>query len=229
MKAYVIYQNDNILSHRAVEKLEKSIEEYDCDIELVLFAATTPKTLERDLKEFPHLEYTYPQQGYQRICEETGMKLMGYNTSDVKKKFACTISHARLWKKCAEELEEIMILEHDAIFTRRYKWPFIWHGGILGLNDPRGATRKSMVFHNKISHKEGIHDCPFVDNENVPQGLAGNSAYIIRPFAAKKLLDKLYKLGVWPNDALMCNQIIDSIKVCYPYFTTVQGGISTTT
>ena len=114
------------------------------------------------------------------------------------------------------------------VFTQKYI-DFEWEGGILGLNDPRGATRNSHIFHYKASAKPGIIDCPYVDEEPVPQGLAGNSAYIIRPFAAKFLISKLEEYGAWPNDALMCNQICPWLKVVYPYFSTVQGNISTTT
>ena len=64
----------------------------------------------------------------------------------------------------------------------------------------------------------------------MPQGLAGNSAYIIKPAFAKKLIDKLKEKGGWPNDSLMCKQFFpDQLKVVYPYFTKVQGIQSTTT
>ena len=77
--------------------------------------------------------------------------------------------------------------------------------GILGLNSPIGATRKASVFHNALFGKYGFHSVPSVDglgDDPLPQGLAGNSAYIIKPWAAKKLLDKVAEIGMWPNDAL---------------------------
>lgn len=227
MKAYIIYQSNNKASVDATLATEATL--VSSDVELTRFEATTPENLHEHVNEhFPAIQYTYPPQGKTIIHEETGLKLSGYHTTDIAKKFACTISHARLWKKCVELDEDIMILEHDAYFTRPF-YEFDWQGGILGLNDPRGATRKAHIFYYKSSAQPGVIDCPYVDNENVPQGLAGNSAYIIRPFAAKFLISKLKEYGVWPNDALMCNQICPWLKVVYPYYTKVQGNISTTT
>ena len=165
----------------------------------------------------------------ERIDEESGMILKSYKTSDVSKKWACTVSHARLWKKCVELNEEIMILEHDAIFIKSFK-QFDWKGGVLGLNDPSGATHSSSVYHDMICLKREIQSAPYVLSKYaMPQGLAGNSAYIIKPYFAEKLLEKLNQKGFWPNDALMCLQFFpDDIKVIYPYYTRVQGIGSTT-
>jgi GR25 family glycosyltransferase involved in LPS biosynthesis len=105
-------------------------------------------------------------------------------------------------------------------------------GGILGLNSPIGATRKASVFHNQLFCKYGFHKVPSVDSmgdDPLPQGLAGNSAYIIKPWAAKKLLDKVLEIGMWPNDALMCKQFFPWMQVCWPYYTVVQGTPSSTT
>lgn len=104
--------------------------------------------------------------------------------------------------------------------------------GILGLNSPIGATRKASVFHNALFGRYGFHSVPSVDgigDDPLPQGLAGNSAYIIKPWAAKKLLDKVAEIGMWPNDALMCKQFFPWMQVCWPYYTVVQGTASSTT
>ena len=78
---------------------------------------------------------------------------------------------------------------------------------------------------------DAVKDAPFVLPEtSLPQGLAGNSAYIIKPYFAEKLLNKLKQKGGWPNDALMCKQFFPyHLKVVYPYYTTLQGVPSTTT
>ena len=78
--------------------------------------------------------------------------------------------------------------------------------------------------------EDGVSNCPFVDEQNVPQGLAGNSAYIIKPAFAERLINKVEEVGIWPNDALMCNQLFpNELKIVTPFYTRVQGGISTTT
>ena len=68
-----------------------------------------------------------------------------------------------------------------------------------------------------------------VDDVEVPQGLAGNSAYLITPKGAKKLLDKVREVGLWPNDAVMCKQFFPWMQVVYPYYTTIQRGLKSTT
>ena len=233
MKLVAIQTPENLDSANGILRLRNSVNVHKCELEFFKIQATTPETLQEHLSYklcMPHLEYTYPQWKETRVDEKTKLHLSGYRTSDVRKVFACLVSHARLWKMSADANEEIMICEHDAIFTRQFK-PFKWEGGALGINDPRGATRRSNIFHDEIMMKGGgVHDVPWIDKSHIPQGLAGNSAYIIKPDFALELLNKLEELGGWPNDALMCKQVFPKkLKVCNPYFSTVQGNISTTT
>ena len=72
-------------------------------------------------------------------------------------------------------------------------------------------------------------EAPWIDKEEIPQGLPGNSAYIITPAAARQLIDMTNQIGIWPNDALMCKQLLpDILWSAYPYYTKVQGNKSTT-
>jgi GR25 family glycosyltransferase involved in LPS biosynthesis len=163
---------------------------------------------------------------------KTGLYLRHYPTKKISNRTACMVSHMRLWHKCATGKKPIVILEHDAIFTRKFVFEPLekeFKGGILGLNDPRGATRRSDVFHNIASSKMGLQSVPTVDDAEVPQGLAGNSAYLITPKGAKKLLDKVREVGMWPNDAIMCKQFFPWMQVVYPYYTTIQRGLKSTT
>ena len=125
-----------------------------------------------------------------------------------------------------------------------------WSGGICGINSPIGATRKALILDSKIKNavnnfknpseinintkivREAIVTIPYVDEPDdipLPSGLPGNSAYVIKPWAAKKLLEKTSEIGIWPNDALMCRQFFPWLQHYFPYFTKVQGSASTTT
>ena len=84
--------------------------------------------------------------------------------------------------------------------------------------DPSGAVK--IVF---------MCFSPTIDDFNVPQGLAGNSAYVIKPEGAKKMLALADEHGMWPNDALMCKQLIPTLGVTRNFYTRVQGLRSTTT
>lgn len=115
-----------------------------------------------------------------------------------------------------------------------------WTGGICGLNAPWNTTRKARIYDYKVKYAvnqmeeqyaKGLVKVPSVDEPHelpLASGLAGNSAYIIKPWAARKLLDKVAEVGLWPNDAIMCRQFFPWLQQAYPYHTLVQGGVSTT-
>ena len=177
--------------------------------------------------------WTYPLDEHQDGLDlKTGLRLTHYKTENHSNRVACMISHMRCWQKAIELNQTIVVLEHDALFTDTLCPEDLtseWKGGIIGLNDPRGATRRSQEFHRKVSSYVGLQPVPSVDDWDVPQGLAGNSAYMISPKAAKKLLNKVKEIGMWPNDALMCKQLFPWLEVVYPYYTTIQKGLKSTT
>jgi GR25 family glycosyltransferase involved in LPS biosynthesis len=230
MNGYIIGDRNNPTSVKGMNGCAASMAQLKQDFTIQFVQQTSPDTLAEHMKPFPGLYWNYPLNDGKRTDEKTGMILQGYRTNSLSKVFACLRSHARLWLRCVQKNEPIMILEHDAMFTRKFDPDFEWEGGVLGLNDPRGATFNSAQYHVLVASKgEGVHDAPYVADVSRPQGLAGNSAYIIKPFAAKELLEKLKETGGWPNDALMCNQHFDWIKVLYPYATGLQNIESTTT
>jgi len=74
-----------------------------------------------------------------------------------------------------------------------------------------------------------VTQVPRIDAQNVPQGLAGNSAYIIKPWAADEMINLVNEYGLWPNDAIMCYQLFPLLGVTRKYYTRLQGLQSTTT
>ena len=229
MKSYIIGDKNNQTSVKAMNGFANTMSHFKTSWTIELVQQTSPETLEKDLHPFPGLKWNFPINEEARL-DKSGMVLQGYRTNDVKKVFACLISDARLWIRCIKLNEPIIVFEHDAKLIRPFDPNFEWEGGVLGLNDPRGATFNSPQYHVHIASKgPGVHRAPYVTDVSRPQGLAGNSAYIIKPFAAKQLLEKLKETGGWPNDALMCNQHFDWIKVLYPYATGLQRVRSTTT
>lgn len=205
--------------------------ELDAQLDIEIFDAFRPDQItESDIRR-----YTYPLEGHSR--KEKDMTLVGYKTSDIKKRIGCLLSHRSIWSESCTKQEPILILEHDAAFTRKWNVQStldkLVDGDILMINDPRGATRRSSVYHqNIVSHDFGIHSIDGVNepHENFPDGLAGNSAYIITPKAANRALELIDELGFWPNDALLCKQFFgSSLKSIYPYITRVDQQVSTTT
>ena len=228
MKAFVITLFNDKYSLASAENTLKTARQMNDDLHIEMVRAVTPDKIK-------DTTYSYPDEGKTSTFMYPGyvsMTLVGYKAKDIGKKIACSLSHMHLWNKCVEMNEPIMILEHDAVFTRKFSYEHVRnkYRGILGLNDPRGATRKSQLFHELTRDKgEGVHDAPWIDDKSVPQGIAGNSAYIIKPHMAGKLIKQTFEIGMWPNDAVMCKQNFPNmLEVVYPYYTSLQGVKSTT-
>ena len=265
IKAFIITMTNNSQSVVSTRKLIHSIYATESLIQPFIMPATTPETMLYDLEmAFPksmskhfftssnkQVRYTWPIHSAQDGLDlSTGLYKRAYAAKDWRKVASCTISHMRLWQHCIDIDEPILILEHDAFFEQFFSYKHIalagqnshdensmqWTGGICGINNPIGATRKAKIFaekvRNQLKNTLGLTVAPYVDDPGdlpLPNGLAGNSAYIIKPWAAKKLLEKTVEVGIWPNDALMCRQFFPWLQVYYPFITTVQNTPSTTT
>ena len=235
--SFIITDLNNSVSTVAARKVIKSIQTTKSNLIPLVVQATTPDTLDADLAELnlTKSNWTYPSKpGESRFDIKTGMKLSAYGAKDVNKVIACAVSHLKLWGYCAALNTPMVILEHDALFTRKFTYPPKDDSyGIIGLNDPRGATRKANIYLQKtldarVDDKMYL-DVPYVDDDQfAPQGLAGNSAYLIYPNAANHLINKVQEVGLWPNDALMCKQFFPWLRQAYPFYTTLQGVASTT-
>ena len=209
------------------------------------FSATYPEQVPEQMARFK-LTWNYPWQGTETDLH-TGLKKSAYPTTNKNNRIACALSHYRLWAQCVHSNEPMLIMEHDAYFMDRLKGYYAilddnrWD--IIGINEPRGNTRKAQVFHQKVyeavdpEHSEAsyvndkidIVPVPTIDSFDIPQGLAGNSAYIIKPNGAANLLLAVNKYGLWPNDAIMCKQLIPRMAVTKYHFTDTQKWIVSTT
>jgi len=247
MPAFIISDIHDHRSTVAARKVLTSVEQTQSDLEVMIFPAITPRNMLRSLNHFAKTkaDWTYPTiPGEKRLDLKTGLTLSGYNANDINKVICCMLSHMHIWLIGVAANTPIAIFEHDAVLTRKLslrdpdtnesQWGDV---GIVGLNDPRGATRKSQVYFQKVldakplktTSNHRLVEAPWVDNDqSVPQGIAGNSAYIITPKAAKELLNKVNEVGMWPNDAIMCKQLFPYLKQAYPFYTKLQGVKSTT-
>ena len=224
MKAYIITLTENIKSVEAAKRCIGS-----ANIPISIFDAVTEDTAERMMRE-EGIIWNYPWKG-EEYDIKAGVKKSAYQTANPLRRVACFLSHYMLWKMCVEKDEPLVILEHDAIFIRPFDETAFMKAecDIISINDPRGATRKAQDFHEKLQKgPKTIQRVPTIDDMMVPQGLPGNSAYIMKPSGAKKMLELVKEYGAWPNDALMCKQLIQSIASSKVYYTKVQGTRSTT-
>ena len=229
MKAYAIVMKDNNVSELGYETMVKSSEAVGNDFEIQRYDAVTAKESFGQLAIL-NLVWNYPWDKPVRDIA-TGLLKTPYPTKNYDARIACALSHYHLWLKCYKENETIIILEHDAVWKQKLpEWVTDDSKyDIIGINDPRGATRRSRQFHEGVQKKESlIQRPPVIDEEYVPQGIAGNSAYIMKPTGAKKMLDLVAEYGLWPTDAIMCRQLVRTLGVTKIYYTGVQGLPSTT-
>jgi len=211
-------------SQNSARVLQASHERVGNEFELRTFTATGPGAAE-SLMRWHDIRWTYPWVGEERAV---GLVLHAYATKNRKARMACFMSHFRLWVRATEH--PVLIMEDDAIFIRKFDpdplltSPF----DVIGINDPRGATRKASVFHAAVQRQDrDICAVPWVDSPEIPQGLAGASAYLMRPEGALSAITATRTLGAWPNDALLCKQLIDGLGTTKTYYTTVQRTRST--
>ena len=230
MKAYVITIEGNEVSENGSRTCIESSWQHKNEFSIKKFDASIPENVDYEMQNFL-LEWDYPWSG-EVLDFASGLKKTAYQTRNPKARIACALSHYRLWKKSVEEMEDILVLEHDAVFISKVPYNRILDTqyGIIGLNDPRGATRKSSAFHSMVQNgMNEVTQVPRIDAQNVPQGLAGNSAYIIKPWAADEMINLVNEYGLWPNDAIMCYQLFPLLGVTRKYYTRLQGLQSTTT
>lgn len=191
--------------------------------------------------------YTWPiTDADNRLDLATGLQLNAYRAKDYRKIVACTVSHMRAWIQCIRTNRPIIVLEQDAYFAKQFMYDRIssskddeetW--GIIGLNYPQaGQTRRASTYiaemekHATSRNLKPLMEVPTVNKIGeppVPQGLAGNSAYMIKPWAARALLNKTVEIGIWPNDALICKELFPWIRQIGFAVTAIQEGSPSTT
>lgn len=219
------HHESEFASYLCIESSHKVKNDFDIEI----YDAITPENVQSELTK-ENIKWTYPEVLVRDF--KSGLLLHPYVTANKQARIACGVSHYKLWKECYESNEPYLILEHDAQFIKKLDYQYILDSNydIIGLNDPRGATRNSKLFYETVlASNKDILPVPNVDNFEVPQGLAGNSAYIIKPDGAKKLLDAVLYYGLWPNDCIMCKQLITRMGVTRQFYTKVQKMEKSTT
>lgn len=226
IKKYAIVIPFHDVSERAFEVLNKS-----ANGSVFRFDAVTPSSVVREMKQ-AGVEWNWPWERSE-IDLVSGMLKIPYPTRDRNARMACSMSHYILWKHCIKLNRPIMILEHDAVFIKDIDALDIEETAlnIIGVNDPRGATRLSKKYYDMVKAcPNEFNLVPLVDdNINIPMGLAGNSAYIIKPEGARSLIKAVKEYGMWPNDAIMCRQLIPKVGVTKTFYTTIQRNLRSTT
>lgn len=228
INAYVIRMAGDEIANRAVYKLEDSL---PSNVKLIEFDAIKPTAVKRLMNQH-NVHWNYPWNGEHHDIA-SGLIKKAYPTKVANKRIACFLSHYLLWQRCVKYDEPMIIHEHDAIYFNSEPLPIEdfekSYYDIIGLNDPRNATRLAVVYDRVVQESEGdIVRAPAIDQEMIPQGIAGNSSYYIKPRGAREMVSLTSQYGAWPNDALMCRQLVSKLGQTKKYYTYVQGLESST-
>lgn len=191
--------------------------------------------------------YTWPKNKSEEKDFQDLIRLKHYGESDWIKRASCALSHFSLWTQCLASQEPMLILEHDAVAIRKFNLYYIIDRDdiscgkyAIALNSPlrKNKTDVSVTplaekYHefiqNKGNHDGGItYDVPELRPGQL-NGLPGNSAYIIDPIMASQCLKHVYNHGLWPNDAILSQEIIrgNNLSCIVDYVFEVQADKST--
>ena len=235
MKAFVIVVKDNPISEEGFNHLLESSHRVGNKFNIERFDAVTPDKVKNGILKKHNLIWNYPWEK-QVFDESTGLLKTPYKTKDKNLKIACAMSHYVLWKKCIELNEPILILEHDSIWDKKLDVDLFMgvskEKEIIGINSPLRATRNASIFFKNVTKNQlEIQSVPIVDEDNrIPQGLAGGSAYIIKSKGMQKVLNAVNLYGLWHNDAFLCRQLFDDVLgVSKTFYTHVDARLHSTT
>jgi GR25 family glycosyltransferase involved in LPS biosynthesis len=134
----------------------------------------------------------------------------------------CFLSHFYLWKECFETNIPYIILEHDGYFIKKlpdnilkkfedvlkldHLDPFSQYYN-QQLESHKNINENIIKYYNDFSKQTHLNE--------TGSYLRGAYSYIIKPLAAKKLINRVYEQGYLPADCQIGDEIVD-IKVCVP-------------
>lgn len=134
----------------------------------------------------------------------------------------CFLSHFYLWKKCVEDNEPYLILEHDGYFIKPLPEDILNHfSDVLKLDNYNPFKETYNTDINKDTNKKVSYikyENSLVKNVSLNETgtyFKGAYSYIIKPHAAKKIIEFVYDKGFLPADVLLGDAILD-LKVTIP-------------
>jgi GR25 family glycosyltransferase involved in LPS biosynthesis len=136
--------------------------------------------------------------------------------------FGCFLSHYYLWKKCVEDDTPFIILEHDGYFIKPLEDDILEQfQDVLKLDDldPFSSSYENLL--NEQSNlslsikKYHNSTAKFLEKNQTGNYMRGAYGYIIKPHAAKKIVDWIAVNGFVPADNQIGDAIVD-IQVVSP-------------
>ena len=161
----------------------------------------------------PVYGYT-PKDDPVKIAEDLGIPTQGFieRYSRFENCLSAFLSHHKLWMWSVENNEEILILEHDAYFNNEIP-NYVAHRGVLSLGAPSYGKYNipKLLGVNKLQSKAY---------------LPGAHAYIVKPEAAKVLIEKAKEIAQ-PTDIFLANYNFPFMDEYYPWPVSAKDSFST--
>jgi len=173
MKSFIIHLSKIESSLTTALNLKRQLEEFNMPVELFegTYGNDAVKMMESEGRTVHHL-------GIKGESDSNAKKINQMLSPGVK---GCFYSHYRLWQKCVEINEPIIIWEDDIVLSRPYlsiDWKDVL---VLAL----GHQQKSPRYMHLLTNPEGK---PRVE-EYRQSSMPGCCGYAIKPHAARKLLE----------------------------------------
>lgn len=196
MKSFIIYLPDYETSRIPALKLKAQLEEFGMPVEL--FEGTKGSEAIKEYKKNNRRAHAWSFKGPERLMsdeERDGLATPGI--------IGCFDSHYRLWEKCIELDESILIFEDDVILTRKFhevEWDEV-------LSVAFSHKKKMIRYEHFLLNPSGEPEAVEYKKASMP----GNGGYAIKPSAAKKLVEE-YKNSFLPADNAI-NQHVVKIQI----------------
>jgi len=157
---------------------------------------------------------TTPEDDPEQIAEDKGIPTEGFQEvySRFERCLSAFLSHHSLWEHCVEINEDILILEHDAVFVAPPP--------IISYNRSLINFGKPSYGRHQQAYRLGLGD--LVSKQYLP----GAHAYLVSPYAAMRLIETAqYEAG--PTDVWIHNKRFDFIQEYYPWCCEAKDNFST--
>jgi glycosyl transferase family 25 len=183
MKSFIIHLSKIESSLSTALNLKRQLEDFEMPVELFegTYGNDAVKMMSDEDRKVHHL-------GIKGPIDSSNKNINKMMSPGVK---GCFYSHYRLWQKCVELNEPIIIWEDDIVLSRPYH-PIDWEDVlVLAL----GHQQKSPRYMHLLTDPTG-DPRPEVYKQSSMPGCCG---YAIKPHAAEKLLD-IYNKTFLPAD-----------------------------
>jgi GR25 family glycosyltransferase involved in LPS biosynthesis len=198
MKSFIINLSKISTSADTAANLKKQLEDFKMPVEL--FEGTYGNDAVKMMEKENRTWHPFGIKGPDVIPDPAARPNLKGNTPGVK---GCFYSHFRLWQKCVELNEPIIIWEDDIVLTRPYM-PIDWTDVlILALGHPS----KTEKYRHHLEHPTGVPRAKPYSQSSMP----GCCGYALKPHAAKKLIDTYNNTFLPADNAINQHHVVIEI------------------